>query len=1058
MRSQSTGQQQRLIRFITGILLLCLTGAVVVSAAAQSPSPTPTAQPIITIKVGADQAYPPYEYLHNGLPAGFNIELIQAAAEAMGMQVEFTLGPWSDIRNKVLTGELDALAGFTYSPSRDLQYDFTVPHTKLTFDIFSRPDSGIAAVEDLAGKTVIVQAGGIMDDYLAEQDLPVNVIRVNDPLEALILINSGQYDAALLNKLQGLYFIDEMNLRNVEPAGVTLLSLNYSFAVREGNTALVQSLNAGLDILKQNGTYDALVEKHYGVLERTTLWESLRYYILGIGIALSLLAIAMAWVWTLRRLVYRRSQELRQSELKYRLLVENANEGVAVLYNGMIVLANPHTSRLLGVPVGELRGQQFGRFIHPDDLQMVTDLYQQRLTAPPDTLPDVSTFRMITLSGAVLWTEVKAVLIDWEGKQAVLVLFHDINDRMADQQELEENEQRWRMLYDEAPLPYQTLGPDGTIMAVNDAWLTLFGYVREDVIGQPFESFLVADSRQTFTDGLPSLFKDKGVKNIFVTVVINSGEERILSVHSRPVDRKSETHLHCVLTDITASRAAEEALRSSEEKFSRVFRTSPDSININRLRDGMYLEINDGFTRLPGYTQADVAGKTSLEIAIWADPADRDRLVQGLRATGTVHDLEARFRLKDGSLKTGLMSAKLIEVNGEPSIISITHDITDRKRAEERVERQLRYLETLRRVDLAITASIDLKLTLQLLLEQVTTHLQVDAGDILLLDPATSLLRVELAVGFRKGLLQGTTIPLGQGYAGQVALTRRTIHDFQFDKADASLATQPDLLQEAFVSYFAIPLVAKNLVVGVLELYHRRPIEHDSEWMTFLDAMAGQAALAIDNSRLFSALQRANMDLTMAYDATIEGWARALELRDGETKGHSLRVTALVIELARRMGLHGEALVHIRRGALLHDIGKMAVPDNILLKNGELTDEEWEVMRRHPVYAYDMLSEVQFLRSALDIPYGHHEHWDGSGYPRGLAGEAIPLSARIFTVVDAWDALTSDRPYRKAWPRTKVLAYLREHSGTIYDPKIVEIFLQMLDELPPSMSRLNPEK
>jgi HD-GYP domain-containing protein (c-di-GMP phosphodiesterase class II) len=214
--------------------------------------------------------------------------------------------------------------------------------------------------------------------------------------------------------------------------------------------------------------------------------------------------------------------------------------------------------------------------------------------------------------------------------------------------------------------------------------------------------------------------------------------------------------------------------------------------------------------------------------------------------------------------------------------------------------------------------------------------------------------------------------------------------------------------------------------------------------MQFLHTLAGQAAIAVDNSQLFDNLQRSNQEITQAYDTTLEGWARALELRDRETEGHTRRVTDLTMQLARYMGIPDDELINMYRGVLLHDIGKMGVPDQILRKTGTLNDSEWVEMRKHPEYAFNLLAPIPYLRPALDIPYCHHEHWDGSGYPRGLKGEQIPLSARVFAIVDIWDALLSDRPYRKAWPKEKVLQYIRDISGTILDPRVVRAFLQML--------------
>ncbi len=182
----------------------------------------------------------------------------------------------------------------------------------------------------------------------------------------------------------------------------------------------------------------------------------------------------------------------------------------------------------------------------------------------------------------------------------------------------------------------------------------------------------------------------------------------------------------------------------------------------------------------------------------------------------------------------------------------------------------------------------------------------------------------------------------------------------------------------------------------------------------------------------------------MAYDETIEGWSHALDLRDKETEGHTQRVTEMALHLARAMGVTDVELVQVRRGALLHDIGKMGIPDPILLKPGPLTDEEWVIMRKHPVYAYELLAPITYLKPALDVPYCHHERWDGSGYPRGLKGEQIPLVARIFAVVDVWDALTFDRPYRPAWPKEKVRRYIMEQTCKHFDPRVVEAFMELI--------------
>jgi len=241
-------------------------------------------------------------------------------------------------------------------------------------------------------------------------------------------------------------------------------------------------------------------------------------------------------------------------------------------------------------------------------------------------------------------------------------------------------------------------------------------------------------------------------------------------------------------------------------------------------------------------------------------------------------------------------------------------------------------------------------------------------------------------------------------------------------------------------------LFSKGKVKGVMEVYRRAVLDANQEWLEFLETLAGQTAIAIESISLFHNLELSNTELLAAYDATIEGWSFALDLRDADTEGHTLRVTQKTKQLAEAMGLRGDDLVQVFRGALLHDIGKMGVPDNILHKPGPLTDQEWQVMRKHPEYAYKWLHPTTYLRPALDIPYCHHEKWDGTGYPRGLKEDQIPLKARIFSVIDVWDALSSDRPYRSKWPQDKVVNYIREQSGSYFDPKIVPVFMELLND------------
>ena len=358
----------------------------------------------------------------------------------------------------------------------------------------------------------------------------------------------------------------------------------------------------------------------------------------------------------------------------------------------------------------------------------------------------------------------------------------------------------------------------------------------------------------------------------------------------------------------------------------------------------------------------------------------------------------------------------------------------------EQAERRMQQLTSLSEIDRTIATNFDVRVNLYMILRHINEQLKVDAADVLVFNNQLRILEFAVGRGFHSPGIESTLLRLGESQAGQSALERH-IHIPNVTASSAAF-TQSELMKaEKVAAYFSVPLITKGQVQCVLEIYHRTPLYPSKEWFDFLNTLAGQAAIAIENSHLFEGLQRTTDELELAYDATIEGWSHALDMRDKETEGHTLRVAKMTVDLARTLGFSEKDLVQVRWGGLLHDIGKMGVPDSILLKPGPLTDEEWVIMKSHPALAFEMLSPINYLQAALDIPYCHHEKWDGSGYPRGLKGEEIPLTARIFAVVDVWDALTSNRPYRKAWSKEKARQHIQSGAGTHFDPQVVKIFI-----------------
>jgi PAS domain S-box-containing protein/putative nucleotidyltransferase with HDIG domain len=577
----------------------------------------------------------------------------------------------------------------------------------------------------------------------------------------------------------------------------------------------------------------------------------------------------------------------------------------------------------------------------------------------------------------------------------------------------------------------------------------LYGWSSEEVLGRvthdlfqtihpkPYEEIHAALMRNGQWDGELIHSKKDGTK-----ITVSSHWELQRDASGNPIAILESNN------DITELEQAQEALRESGEKLKaaqKLGRIGNWEYDLESQKitwsDQIYTIYERDPLKGPPSTEEEAA-YYSLEqrqalseytkIAITTSQ-DFEYDLQANLPSGNQKQLAARVQpIKDAQ-------GQVIQLNG------IVQDITERKQAEQRIESQMQRLEALRTIDAAISGSLDLRTILNIIGEQTITQLGMDAVSVLLFNTHTQMLCYASGQGFHSRAIEQSRVRFGEGPVGKAFLERNmiTVHN-PIQSPDFTRATL--LAGEGFVEYYGAPMIAKGHIVGVLEVFSCTSHETDEKWRNFLETLAGQAAIAVDNTRLFQDLQVSNVNLHFAYDATIEGWSRALDLRDQETEGHSTRVAELTLKLASMAGMTEEELVHVRRGALLHDIGKMGVPDSILLKPDKLTDSEWKIMRTHPQLAFEMLAPIAFLRPALDIPGCHHEKWDGSGYPRGLKGEQIPLAARLFAVVEVWDALRSDRPYRKAWPEEKVLEHIRLLAGTHFDPKAVEYFLKMIKE------------
>lgn len=578
---------------------------------------------------------------------------------------------------------------------------------------------------------------------------------------------------------------------------------------------------------------------------------------------------------------------------------------------------------------------------------------------------------------------------------------------------------------------------------VNPAAAEMLGYQPHELIGQHWTKIVPRDQRPIVKEA--DRRRAQGQSDQYELELDRKDGARITVLVSGQPRMEEEQFAGAVVvfTDISSRVRTE---RQNQLQAS-ALDAAANAILITD-REGTIEWVNPAWTDLTGYSREEAIGNNPRILKSGEQDETFYANLWNTILAGEVWQGEVVNRRKDGSLYTEEETiTPILDSDGQVThFIGVKRDISQEKRAQKEIRRQVKRLAALREIDLAITASLDPHVTFNVLLTQVTDQLQIDAAAILVFDRHTQTLTFDSGRGFRTEALVHTRLKLGDGFAGKAALDREIITVHDLGEAEHAFERAPLLEKEDFVTYYAVPLVAKGIVQGVLEIFHRDLLEPDQDWLDFLEALAGQAAIAIDNAMLFAELNRSNVDLLRAYDTTLEGWARALELRDIETEGHSQRVTEMADRLARRMGVEGEDLLHLRRGALLHDIGKMGIPDSILHNPGELSESELEVMRKHPRYAYELLGATEYLRPALDIPYCHHEKWDGSGYPRGLRGEEIPLAARIFAVVDVWDALRSDRPYRGAWSDEAALQYLERERGRHFDAKVVDTFLGMLSQ------------
>lgn len=545
---------------------------------------------------------------------------------------------------------------------------------------------------------------------------------------------------------------------------------------------------------------------------------------------------------------------------------------------------------------------------------------------------------------------------------------------------------------------------------------------------------------KTFADLLRSgdveLVGADGVDWIGVPLTVAGKAIGVMSVqtYSR-TDRLSTGELRFLdfvsaqISMVIAQKQIEENLRQEEVKYRTLFEVSKDAVFIETL-NGEILDCNESACEMYGVSKSELLAMTVYDIVPDEVAARLPALIDQEISEGSFFT-EALGKRKDGTIFPTEVNTKLVDLGGRRMVVVFSRDITAKKLHEQEVE-------TIASMAKALRTAISLSEVLDAILDQVTRLLRAGGASFIMRDEITGD-GIKIASRGQLETSSNRRIPNGQGISGWVISSGKVYitNDLQNDPLMFLKENIGGL--NALVS---MPLSVEDKIIGSLQVARNHQFT-DEDLQLFI-AISDLAASAIHRAYLYQKGEEQARELTEAYEATLMGWSEAMELRDRETRGHSMRVVDKSVNLARRLLISEEDITQLRRGSLLHDIGKMGIPDSILLKPGPLSDDEWRIMKKHPVMAFQMLAGVPYLKQALDVPLYHHERWDGKGYPYGLREKQIPILARIFAVVDVWDALTTDRPYRPGWSQEETLEYIAQQANKQFDPEIVSGFLEMM--------------
>jgi PAS domain S-box-containing protein len=598
-----------------------------------------------------------------------------------------------------------------------------------------------------------------------------------------------------------------------------------------------------------------------------------------------------------------------------------------------------------------------------------------------------------------------------------------------------ESENRFRTLAEMLPQAIYECDLSGQLTYVNRKAFEMFGFTQIEP-GQNVFTMVVQSDRERVQDKVKHMIEGLGDTNSEYMALHKNGSTFPVLIYSTTVIKDNHpVGFRGVVVDISELKLAEEKIQQSDKKYRELFHINNDGIAIyfKGADQGSktLVEMNEAVHNMLGYTREELFRFFPAIFEFELTKAEFHLHQDELESQG-ITNFETVLVHKDGHFVNVEFTVQLIQYEGQSAVMNIIRDVTERKQHEYE-------LQAIATLSAALRAAPSRSEMLPVIVDQIASLINCDLVDIEIIEPISGDTIVEAAFGVWKPLV-GTRQMKGTGLNAVISETLRPYHTNYLEKEED--LPFPNWAYEGIRAYAGVPLVAQENLIGFIWIGQK--IDISVTEIQLLSAITDIAANAIHRATMHEQVLQYAINLSSAYDTTLEGWVNALELRDRETEGHARRVVEVTINLAQKMGIGAVDEINIRRGALLHDIGKMGIPDSVLLKPGPLNEREWEMMRMHPEYAHRLLTPIEYLNPAIEIPYCHHEKWDGTGYPRGLKGEEIPLAARIFAIVDVWEALTSDRPYRPAWSNGKALEYINNQRGKHFDPTVVDNFMDLL--------------